>query len=57
MHKNKAPIAQDSIKNPWELPGPFSGPWTQAVRNIGLPPPTPPPPNENSGLAHGEKFS
>ena len=34
--KNKAQIARGSIKNPRELPGAISGPWTLAVRNFGF---------------------
>ena len=30
MLKNKAQIAQESIKTALDLPGPFSGPWTPA---------------------------
>ena len=36
MFKNKAQIAQESIKEPRELPGPLNGPWTPAVRKLGF---------------------
>ena len=65
MPKNKAQIAQESIKTTLELPGPLSGPWTPAESEFGsalvmcvlahnlLPPPTPPPPHENPGSGPG----
>ena len=35
MLKNKAQIAQESIKTTLELPGPLSGPWTPAKCEFG----------------------
>ena len=35
MLKNKAQIAQESIKTTLELPGPLSGPWTPAESEFG----------------------